>query len=284
MGRQTIMGTSRHTNCLEQKIAPTFGVIFAGETASQAAAYHCRLDGSSFICQTNHIRTEEDVSTLDVSGLGCVFVIADLESACDLVNAAGDRLRNRPVFHICIALGDIGNLPASPPRGDSDAHTCESMPIVSLVPSNRDSGCDNHAESIGLALHLVECIARSVLDGRIVGVCLNDLFHYVFHEGHGCTYRFEVCSFSMDGGVSESSSFAPPSFARLQLSHASAALVVIETPEMPEMQVRRMAKDSMNAVRKQMRSRADCLYAATINNTLVDRYLVSVLAMERKAH
>jgi hypothetical protein len=52
---------------------------------------------------------------------------------------------------------------------------------------------------------------------------------------------------------------------------------------MPEMQVRVMARNAMNAVRRQMPNRADYFYAATVNNTLGDRVLVSVLAMERKA-
>lgn len=155
------------------------------------------------------------------------------------------------------------------------------MPIVSFP---RTTGpLSSEAESLRAllekAIHASNCFVRSVLDARLVGVSFDDLRTNIFKRTFDCTYQFDGLSIALNCTPDQLPLRAEPLTGGLNLAGASAALVIVETPDMPEMNARHLARNWMNAVRSQMPKSADCFYAVTINNDLKDQCKVSVLAV-----
>ena len=193
------------------------------------------------------------------------FLIADLETDLSLAVLVATTLQAQSVFTCCIALSPDNPLGARPfegVRNNAETYRNASNAVIPISWSGDQAGINN-------AIRVCNSIAKSALDARILGIDFEDLCTQIFQQGCECAYAYGAHLL-----VNTSQPLPGPQW----LSHATTALVIVETPALNMHGVARIARNSMSLVRAQMKPNAFVIYAVTINNSLQSQYTVSVLA------
>lgn len=247
-----------------------FGIAFVGDYVNRVLNKDSlSLDLSPFIHRAFTIQTAQETSFLHAGDLDFVFLIADLETDLSLAVLVATTLQAQSVFTCCIALSPTNSLGAQPlvgVRRNAETYRNASKAVIPLSWGGDQAGINN-------AIRVCISIAKSALDGSLIGIDFEDLCAQIFRQGCECAYE------SGEHLLVDTSQPLPgPQW----LNQATAALVIVETPALNMHGIARIARNSMSLVRAQMQPNAFVIYAATVNNSLQSHYTVSVLATKNR--